>query len=90
VTCGGNRLRQSSYTDGAGRLRTRYQVDQPAGPASSVGLVDAKQIGLFVVNRLRERQGLRVEVRSSPNGFARSGPITSTSPRRSTTWDGST
>jgi len=33
-----------------------------------VDLLDAKQIGLFVVNRLRERQGLRVEVRSSPNG----------------------
>jgi len=33
-----------------------------------VDLLDAKQIGLIVVNRLRERQGLRVEVRSSPNG----------------------
>jgi hypothetical protein len=33
-----------------------------------VDLLDAKQIGLFVVNRLRERQGLRVEVRPSPNG----------------------
>ncbi|MGI5455490.1 sensor histidine kinase [Streptomyces sp. CA-249302] len=33
-----------------------------------VDLLDAKQIGLFVVNRLRERQGLRVEVRASPNG----------------------
>ena len=33
-----------------------------------VDLLDAKQIGLFVVNRLRERQGLRVEVRSSPGG----------------------
>ncbi|WP_020137809.1 nitrate- and nitrite sensing domain-containing protein [Streptomyces sp. 351MFTsu5.1] len=33
-----------------------------------VDLLDAKQIGLIVVNRLRERQGLQVEVRSSPNG----------------------
>ncbi|MEV0175702.1 nitrate- and nitrite sensing domain-containing protein [Streptomyces sp. NPDC050803] len=33
-----------------------------------VDLLDAKQIGLFVVNRLRERQGLRVELRPSPNG----------------------
>ncbi|MEV7884340.1 sensor histidine kinase [Streptomyces sp. NPDC002817] len=33
-----------------------------------VDLLDAKQIGLFVVNRLRERQGLRVELRASPNG----------------------
>ena len=33
-----------------------------------VDLLDAKQIGLFVVNRLRERQGLRVELRSSPSG----------------------
>jgi len=36
--------------------------------SEKVDLLDAKQIGLFVVNRLRERQGLRVEVRSSPNG----------------------
>ncbi|MES5821952.1 nitrate- and nitrite sensing domain-containing protein [Streptomyces sp. RG80] len=33
-----------------------------------VDLLDAKQIGLFVVNRLRERQGLRVELRASANG----------------------
>ncbi|MCX4762719.1 nitrate- and nitrite sensing domain-containing protein [Streptomyces sp. NBC_01275] len=33
-----------------------------------VDLLDAKQIGLFVVNRLRERQGLRVELRQSPGG----------------------
>ncbi|MEU6348081.1 nitrate- and nitrite sensing domain-containing protein [Streptomyces sp. NPDC047072] len=33
-----------------------------------VDLLDAKQIGLFVVNRLRERQGLRVELRASPGG----------------------
>ncbi|MEV6169457.1 nitrate- and nitrite sensing domain-containing protein [Streptomyces sp. NPDC051954] len=33
-----------------------------------VDLLDAKQIGLFVVNRLRERQGLGVELRTSPNG----------------------
>ncbi|MDX2914870.1 sensor histidine kinase [Streptomyces griseiscabiei] len=33
-----------------------------------VDLLDAKQIGLFVVNRLAERQGLRVELRQSTNG----------------------
>nr|WP_234477801.1 ATP-binding protein [Streptomyces sp. MBT65] len=33
-----------------------------------VDLLDAKQIGLFVVNRLRERQGLRVEIRHSQSG----------------------
>ena len=33
-----------------------------------VDLLDAKQIGLFVVNRLADRQGLRVELRDSPNG----------------------
>lgn len=36
--------------------------------AQKVDLLDAKQIGLFVVNRLAERQGLRVELRQSPNG----------------------
>ncbi|KUN21426.1 hypothetical protein AQJ23_31390 [Streptomyces antibioticus] len=36
--------------------------------SEKVDLLDAKQIGLFVVNRLRERQGLRVELRSSPGG----------------------
>ena len=36
--------------------------------SEKVDLLDAKQIGLFVVNRLRERQGLRVELRQSPNG----------------------
>lgn len=36
--------------------------------SGTVDLLDAKQIGLFVVNRLRERQGLRVELRPSPNG----------------------
>ncbi|WP_369247180.1 nitrate- and nitrite sensing domain-containing protein [Streptomyces sp. R41] len=36
--------------------------------AQRVDLLDAKQIGLFVVNRLAERQGLRVELRPSPNG----------------------
>ncbi|WP_155059801.1 sensor histidine kinase [Streptomyces blattellae] len=36
--------------------------------SEKVDLLDAKQIGLFVVNRLRERQGLRVELRTSPNG----------------------
>ncbi|WP_089102215.1 sensor histidine kinase [Streptomyces hyaluromycini] len=36
--------------------------------SAKVDLLDAKQIGLFVVNRLRERQGLRVELRPSPNG----------------------
>jgi arabinan endo-1,5-alpha-L-arabinosidase len=35
-----------SYTDGAGHVRTRYELDQPAGPASSAGLVDALQIGI--------------------------------------------
>ncbi|MFJ9585531.1 sensor histidine kinase [Streptomyces acidicola] len=33
-----------------------------------VDLLDARQIGLFVVNRLADRQGLRVELRPSPNG----------------------
>lgn len=36
--------------------------------SEKVDLLDAKQIGLIVVNRLRERQGLQVEVRASPNG----------------------
>ena len=36
--------------------------------SDKVDLLDAKQIGLFVVNRLRERQGVRVELRASPNG----------------------
>ncbi|WP_030941904.1 nitrate- and nitrite sensing domain-containing protein [Streptomyces sp. NRRL S-646] len=36
--------------------------------SDKVDLLDAKQIGLFVVNRLRERQGLRVELRPSPSG----------------------
>ncbi|MFF4270867.1 nitrate- and nitrite sensing domain-containing protein [Streptomyces sp. NPDC001536] len=36
--------------------------------SEKVDLLDAKQIGLFVVNRLRERQGLRVELRASPGG----------------------
>ncbi|MGW0706016.1 sensor histidine kinase [Streptomyces sp. NPDC002643] len=33
-----------------------------------VDLLDAKQIGLFVVNRLVERQGLRVDLRESTTG----------------------
>ncbi|WP_406125540.1 nitrate- and nitrite sensing domain-containing protein [Streptomyces sp. NBC_00989] len=36
--------------------------------SAKVDLLDAKQIGLFVVNRLCERQGLRVEVRHSSSG----------------------
>ncbi|WP_019066610.1 sensor histidine kinase [Streptomyces hokutonensis] len=36
--------------------------------SEKVDLLDAKQIGLFVVNRLRERQGLRVEIRHSRSG----------------------
>ncbi|MFM9444585.1 nitrate- and nitrite sensing domain-containing protein [Streptomyces acidiscabies] len=36
--------------------------------SDKVDLLDAKQIGLFVVNRLRERQGLGVEVRESESG----------------------
>ncbi|WP_416973911.1 nitrate- and nitrite sensing domain-containing protein [Streptomyces sp. 4F14] len=36
--------------------------------SDKVDLLDAKQIGLFVVNRLRERQGLQVEVRGSESG----------------------
>ncbi|WP_416964479.1 nitrate- and nitrite sensing domain-containing protein [Streptomyces sp. Agncl-13] len=36
--------------------------------SEKVDLLDAKQIGLFVVNRLRERQGLRVEIRHSSSG----------------------
>ncbi|WP_405908164.1 nitrate- and nitrite sensing domain-containing protein [Streptomyces sp. NBC_00828] len=36
--------------------------------AQRVDLLDAKQIGLFVVNRLAERQGLRVELRQTPSG----------------------
>ncbi len=36
--------------------------------SEKVNLLGAKQIGLFVVNRLRERQGLPVELRASPNG----------------------
>lgn len=44
--------------------------------AQRVDLLDAKQIGLFVVNRLAERQGLRVELRQTPNG-ASPGPSSS-------------
>ena len=36
--------------------------------SEKVDLLDAMQIGLFVVNRLRERQGLRVEIRHSQSG----------------------
>ncbi|MGW0846463.1 sensor histidine kinase [Streptomyces sp. NPDC002787] len=36
--------------------------------SEKVDLLDAKQIGLFVVNRLADRQGLRVELRESTNG----------------------
>ncbi|WP_371548718.1 nitrate- and nitrite sensing domain-containing protein [Streptomyces sp. NBC_00554] len=36
--------------------------------AQRVDLLDAKQIGLFVVNRLAERQGLRIELRQTPSG----------------------
>lgn len=36
--------------------------------SEKVDLLDAKQIGLVVVNRLAARQGLRVELRPSPNG----------------------
>ncbi|MDX3750558.1 nitrate- and nitrite sensing domain-containing protein [Streptomyces sp. AK08-02] len=36
--------------------------------SEKVDLLDAKQIGLFVVNRIAARQGLRVELRDSPNG----------------------
>ncbi|MEV2217481.1 nitrate- and nitrite sensing domain-containing protein [Streptomyces sp. NPDC050997] len=38
--------------------------------SEDVDLLDAKQIGLFVVNRIAARQGLRVELRSSPSGGA--------------------
>ncbi|UUU33323.1 nitrate- and nitrite sensing domain-containing protein [Streptomyces sp. CA-210063] len=36
--------------------------------SEKVDLLDAKQIGLIVVNRLADRQGLRVELRQSTNG----------------------
>ncbi|WP_105974578.1 sensor histidine kinase [Streptomyces geranii] len=36
--------------------------------SEKVDLLDAKQIGLFVVNRIADRQGLRVELRDSPSG----------------------
>ncbi|MCX4906198.1 nitrate- and nitrite sensing domain-containing protein [Streptomyces sp. NBC_00878] len=36
--------------------------------SEKVDLLDAKQIGLFVVNRLAERQGLSVELRASVSG----------------------
>ncbi|HZQ83693.1 MAG TPA: arabinan endo-1,5-alpha-L-arabinosidase [Acidimicrobiales bacterium] len=35
-----------AFTDGSGRLRTRYEVNQPAGPATSAGLTDAQQVGI--------------------------------------------
>ena len=38
--------------------------------SENVDLLDAKQIGLFVVNRIAARQNLRVELRSSPSGGA--------------------
>ncbi|MFG2030552.1 nitrate- and nitrite sensing domain-containing protein [Streptomyces sp. NPDC048825] len=38
--------------------------------SEKVDLLDPKQIGLFVVNRIAARQGLGVELRSSPNGGA--------------------
>ncbi|KPI04178.1 Nitrate and nitrite sensing domain protein [Actinobacteria bacterium OK074] len=43
--------------------------------SEKVDLLDAKQIGLFVVNRLRERQGLRVEVRESSSGGVTAGVL---------------
>ncbi len=36
--------------------------------SEKVDLLDAKQTGLFVVNRLADRQGPRVELRESTNG----------------------
>ncbi|MGW2045164.1 sensor histidine kinase [Streptomyces sp. NPDC001858] len=50
-------MNEEALADANGKIRSE-----------KVDLLDAKQIGLFVVNRLRERQGLRVELRSSPNG----------------------
>ncbi|MFI5681199.1 sensor histidine kinase [Streptomyces cellulosae] len=38
--------------------------------SDNVDLLDAKRIGLFVVNRIAARQGLRVELRSSASGGA--------------------
>ncbi len=38
--------------------------------SENVDLLDAKQIGLFVVNRIAARQGLRVELRASASGGA--------------------
>ncbi|WP_217239029.1 ATP-binding protein [Streptomyces sp. AC555_RSS877] len=38
--------------------------------SENVDLLDAKQIGLFVVNRIAARQGLRVELRASAGGGA--------------------
>ncbi|GAA2947396.1 hypothetical protein GCM10011428_78240 [Streptomyces violaceus] len=38
--------------------------------SENVDLLDAKQIGLFVVNRIAARQGLRVELRPSESGGA--------------------
>ncbi|MFF0163493.1 nitrate- and nitrite sensing domain-containing protein [Streptomyces sp. NPDC005263] len=38
--------------------------------SENIDLLDAKQIGLFVVNRIAARQGLRVELRSSASGGA--------------------
>ncbi|WP_329334899.1 nitrate- and nitrite sensing domain-containing protein [Streptomyces sp. NBC_01352] len=38
--------------------------------SENVDLLDAKQIGLFVVNRIAARQGLSVELRSSASGGA--------------------
>ncbi|WP_086558996.1 sensor histidine kinase [Streptomyces africanus] len=38
--------------------------------SENIDLLDAKQIGLFVVNRIAARQGLRVELRPSESGGA--------------------
>lgn len=35
-----------SYTDSAGQLRIRYNLDQPAGPMTSAGTMDRYQIGI--------------------------------------------
>ncbi|MEU6226265.1 nitrate- and nitrite sensing domain-containing protein [Streptomyces sp. NPDC047042] len=57
VEDGGFGMNEDALADANRKLRSE-----------KVDLLDAKQIGLFVVNRLADRQGLRVELRNSPTG----------------------
>ncbi|MET8983028.1 nitrate- and nitrite sensing domain-containing protein [Streptomyces sp. NPDC004539] len=53
---------------GFGMNETALDVANHKIQSAKVDLLDAKQIGLFVVNRLRERQNLGIELRPSTTG----------------------